>query len=573
MKHALLFLFLLTSIDCFSQDLEHDRLALIKLYESLDGENWEFAGGPVTWVVPGNPGDDPCAWSGIGCAQIGGTKRVISVELNDLGGTIPAEIGNLDAVKYLTLSGGEGVFTSHLPLSGKIPKEILNLKNIESLDLSRAIFDQESLDLVFGLTSLKTLTLTPVSPISDQFDKLVNLENLGLYGYVGSAAKSENNGPVPVSLGSLAKLKTLVIERTGFDGPIPPEIGNLKNLSMLIVYGLTNAGPIPPEIGKLSNLTNLVLSNQHTGSIPVELNNLTSIINVSLDRNLLDGPIPNFSALPGNSITVSYNNFNFDQLEPNALHLREYYAQKLLKLNRKKDILSVYAGGTLSRNTYRWYRDGKPVATIVGDSTYKMEIPGIYHVHITNSVATNGVMRSEIYNPALPVTLVSFYAKKENDKNHLTWKTTSETINLGFEIEKSADARTFEKIGFVDGNGDTHETKNYHFTDANPFTTTYYRLKQLDRATDGNDGNFEYSRIISVKRENAKLSIHPNPAKDHFLVNGLEREEDMVVRNVEGRILLKRKVVPNQQVMTGSLSNGLYLIQIGSESKKVLIEQ
>jgi hypothetical protein len=101
-----------------------------------------------------------------------------------------------------------------------------------------------------------------------------------------------------------------------------------------------------------------------------------------------------------------------------------------------------------------------------------------------------------------------------------------------------------------------------------PFNVTYYRLKQLDY-----DGTFEYSRIISVKRDNSKFSIYPNPAKDHLLVAGLEKEEDMVIRNVVGRILLMQKVLPNQAVKTGNLSNGLYLIQIGGETKKVLIEQ
>jgi hypothetical protein len=56
------------------------------------------------------------------------------------------------------------------------------------------------------------------------------------------------------------------------------------------------------------------------------------------------------------------------------------------------------------------------------------------------------------------------------------------------------------------------------------------------------------------------------------LVGGLEKEEDMVVRNTEGKILLKQKVLPNQPVTTGNLSNGLYLIQIGGETKKILIE-
>jgi hypothetical protein len=205
----------------------------------------------------------------------------------------------------------------------------------------------------------------------------------------------------------------------------------------------------------------------------------------------------------------------------------------------------------------------------VGDNQFRPSDPGIYSVAVTNSVATKLRLVSKDYTiTSMPVTLTEFLAKSSPEGNLLTWKTTYETDNAGFEIEKSVDARTFEKIGFVDGNGDTEEDKNYHFADLQPFNVTYYRLKQLDY-----DGTFEYSRIISVKRDNSKFSIYPNPAKDHLLVAGLEKEEDMVIRNVVGRILLMQKVLPNQAVKTGNLSNGLYLIQIGGETKKVLIEQ
>jgi surface protein len=99
----------------------------------------------------------------------------------------------------------------------------------------------------------------------------------------------------------------------------------------------------------------------------------------------------------------------------------------------------------------------------------------------------------------LPVTLISFTGKKQDNHILLEWKTTSERNNAGFYIEKSSNGKTFERIGFVDGKGDSQELNSYLFTDSAPFSMNYYRLNQIDRAANDGSGKSEYSRIISVK--------------------------------------------------------------------------
>ena len=55
-------------------------------------------------------------------------------------------------------------------------------------------------------------------------------------------------------------------------------------------------------------------------------------------------------------------------------------------------------------------------------------------------------------------------------------------------------SRQFEKIGFVEGNGNSNSPKYYSFEDNNLTAGKYsYRLKQIDT-----DGQFEYSKIIEV---------------------------------------------------------------------------
>ena len=70
----------------------------------------------------------------------------------------------------------------------------------------------------------------------------------------------------------------------------------------------------------------------------------------------------------------------------------------------------------------------------------------------------------------------------------------------------------WEKLGFVEGNGNSNSPKDYSFTDNNAQYGSYsYRLKQIDT-----DGQFEYSKIIEVDAGNIPDGFvleqnYPNP--------------------------------------------------------------
>ena len=76
-------------------------------------------------------------------------------------------------------------------------------------------------------------------------------------------------------------------------GTIPVEIGNLTNLDYLDLGDNQLTGAIPAQIKNLTNLTILWLEdNQLTGTIPVEIGNLTNLELLSLYFNNLTGTIP-----------------------------------------------------------------------------------------------------------------------------------------------------------------------------------------------------------------------------------------------------------------------------------------
>ena len=109
----------------------------------------------------------------------------------------------------------------------------------------------------------------------------------------------------------------------------------------------------------------------------------------------------------------------------------------------------------------------------------------------------------------LPVELVFFEGTSENFRVQLNWQTASETNNESFDIQRSADGKTWDNLAFVPGHGTTNEEQSYTYTDERPLPgLNYYRLKQMDY-----DGKFEYSQIVSVEveRDGKGFDLFPNP--------------------------------------------------------------
>ncbi len=106
----------------------------------------------------------------------------------------------------------------------------------------------------------------------------------------------------------------------------------------------------------------------------------------------------------------------------------------------------------------------------------------------------------------LPVELSDFRGLVKDDFAELTWVTLSEVQNEGFEIQKSIDGENWERIGFVNGYGNSSQVFYYLFKDENLVEgIQYYRLKQLDF-----DGTYAYSNIIElVNNKEFSLSMYP----------------------------------------------------------------
>jgi hypothetical protein len=145
----------------------------------------------------------------------------------------------------------------------------------------------------------------------------------------------------------------------------------------------------------------------------------------------------------------------------------------------------------------------------------------------------------------LPVTWLSFTGEEtQKGVASLEWKTASELINEGFEVQKSVDGKNFEAIGFVKGAGTTNEIQTYNFADEQLRQNTYYRLRQIDF-----DGQFDYSKIILVESSQHiahPFSLSPNPVNNStevrltYALAASDKEQPLQLQlhDMHGRLLL-----------------------------------
>lgn len=177
----------------------------------------------------------------------------------------------------------------------------------------------------------------------------------------------------------------------------------------------------------------------------------------------------------------------------------------------------------------------------------------------------------------LPVKLISFDGKNTDSGNELNWTTAVEISNDYFDVERSADGRTFESIGRVDGNGNSTVLTHYQFIDAGPLEgVSYYRLHQVDF-----DKAFENSPIISVKNsksmDNAiSIDVFPNPISsgtNRFEVRGIDHCS-LIIYNSLGETIATQEIQDNGTIdlsIWRSRLAGVYYINVikGSFSQTI----
>ncbi|KAL5783384.1 hypothetical protein ACOSP7_008413 [Xanthoceras sorbifolium] len=204
----------------------------------------------------------------------------LDISMNIFKGHIPAEMGAyLPGLTILNISRNA--------LEGNIPSSIGDMNSLISLDLSNNHFSGEIPEhLGEGCISLGLLVLSNNS-LQGQIFSSVNFNLRHLY----SLQLDGNNfsGKIPDSL-SNTFLYGLYLSDNKLSGKIPGWLGNMTTLVELAMPNNHLEGPIPPEFCYLKKLDVLNLAGNSLSSIPSCFSPL-SLTQVHLSRNMLQGEL------------------------------------------------------------------------------------------------------------------------------------------------------------------------------------------------------------------------------------------------------------------------------------------
>ncbi|MEO7263479.1 MAG: T9SS type A sorting domain-containing protein [Ferruginibacter sp.] len=165
----------------------------------------------------------------------------------------------------------------------------------------------------------------------------------------------------------------------------------------------------------------------------------------------------------------------------------------------------------------------------------------------------------------LPVSLLNFNVVKRLPFIALTWETSMESNNRGFEIQRRVNGN-FEAIGFVDTKGlkgYSNDLLSYNFEDnaSLPNGTVYYRLRQLDY-----DGHAAYSDIKAVRNNSKEISVtvYPNPSNGNakLIIPSDAGKMDISLVDLTGRVLSRFADFNGTKLDINNMRPGVYMIRV-----------
>ncbi|MBP6827231.1 MAG: fibronectin type III domain-containing protein [Saprospiraceae bacterium] len=180
---------------------------------------------------------------------------------------------------------------------------------------------------------------------------------------------------------------------------------------------------------------------------------------------------------------------------------------------------------------------------------------------------------------ALPVKLLYFKGKTENDRNVLEWATSAEKDLAHFTLQRSSDGLSgWSDLGRLEPQPGQEYPKRYEWNDSEAPARAFYRLKVTDT-----DGSIEYSGIVLLQRAvpDGLLNLYPNPADDVLYAEYQSSGESSPVFRIfgaDGRLILEQTVdmAEGLHIMpfeVGRLPAGLYYFAVRGAAGRVFVKR
>jgi len=171
----------------------------------------------------------------------------------------------------------------------------------------------------------------------------------------------------------------------------------------------------------------------------------------------------------------------------------------------------------------------------------------------TETAAGNTSEFGPSFISTLPVRLLQFNGRVDNGIVYLNWSTSQEINNSHFDVERSSNGVSFEKIGTVSARGGISNA--YSFNDTKAGTVNFYRLKQVDK-----NGASTYSKTVLIRGDFDKIvaKVSPNPFSGSVNVSFQSvKAETVSVRlyNQTGQLVKQQSTKINTGINTVNLGD------------------
>jgi hypothetical protein len=229
-------------------------------------------------------------------------------------------------------------------------------------------------------------------------------------------------------------------------------------------------------------------------------------------------------------------------------------------------VLPIYSGGVMSTNsleitnddgTQDFYGDGSAAKDLAVNNFKKFS---------TNVLTTTG-------NP-LPIIFQNFAAKYiGNGKAQLNWNMDNTQDYSGFDVERSSDGISFERVTNV---AITNAQTAFQYLDNVCCVESYlYRIKALNK-----DGSAAYSAIQlvrlpgSAQLANISHAIHSNTVEINTPANAFTKTVNIF--NLNGQRLITQDFDGNSKsISISGLEDGMYIVEVmqeGNATRKKIVK-
>jgi hypothetical protein len=175
----------------------------------------------------------------------------------------------------------------------------------------------------------------------------------------------------------------------------------------------------------------------------------------------------------------------------------------------------------------------------------------------------------------LPVKFTTVTANKKDNHVEVTWTIAEEKGIEKYEIERSADEVTFNKVAEVTAKR-TDILEIYKWIDTNPFSgNNCYRIRAIEA---GSAPTLSEVALVKIQNQNAEVKVYPNPVTTQQLNVAFRNLQKglytLVLYNLTGEKVYTKSIEHNggsiklEVDMQQKLSPGVYMLKVLGIDKK-----